>query len=91
MSPGALDRARLGTVLRYGVVLIAGMLAGNRLLSAVGNWREWHRWAATDPSAADLYRTNFWFDLASVAVAIGLAALLFYLLRPTASTGRRGS
>jgi hypothetical protein len=40
-----------------------------------------------DPSGADLYRTNFWFDFATAGLAIGLAALLYHLLRPADSAG----
>ena len=72
--------------MRYGCVLVAGYLAGTGVVSALTNWREWHRWAVDDPSVADLYRTNFWFDLASSAAAIALAALLFHLLRPASPT-----
>ena len=70
------------SAVRYGCVAAGGFLAGNGIVSALTNWREWHRWAGDDPSVADLYRTNFWFDLASSAAALALAALLFHLLRP---------
>ncbi len=70
------------TIVRYALVLFGGFLAGSRLVDAVDNWREWHEWALADPSAADLYRTNFWVDV-TFAVLIGcLAALIYWLLRP---------
>jgi hypothetical protein len=58
--------------LRYGLVLIAGMLAGNRVVEAVRAWREWHAWAGSDPSGSEAYRTFFLVN----------TALLWHLLRP---------
>lgn len=79
------------SVIRYGCVLAGGFLAGSRVVSAIRNWREWHRWAVLDPSAADLYRTNFWFDLATAGIAIGLAAVLYRLLRPVENARTPGA
>ena len=71
------------TLARRALALIGGLIAGWRLVGAIANWREWRRWAATDPSAAELYQLNLWFDVATAAVAAGMAGLLWYLLRPT--------
>ena len=71
------------SLVRYAGVLLGGLIAGWRLVGAIANWREWRRWAATDPSAAELYQINLWFDLASAAFAAAIAALLWHLLRPT--------
>jgi hypothetical protein len=71
------------SLVRYAGVLVSGLIAGWRLVGAIANWRQWRRWAATDPSAAELYQINLWFDLAAAAFAAAIAALLWYLLRPT--------
>ena len=68
--------------LRYALVLIAGMLAGNRVVEAVRAWREWHTWAGSDTSASEAYRTFFLVNTAAAVLSIGLAALLWHLLRP---------
>ena len=68
--------------LRYGLVLIAGMLAGNRVVEAVRAWREWHTWAGRDASGSEAYRTFFLVNTTAALLSIGLAALLWHLLRP---------
>ena len=68
--------------LRYGLVLIAGMLAGNRVVEAVRAWREWHAWVGADASGSEAYRTFFLVNTTAALLSIGLAALLWYLLRP---------
>ena len=69
-------------VARYGLILLAGVCAGGRMVAAVGNWRLWHELAVSDPSAADLYRTNFWIDVVVVAVLVAAAWLVNLVLRP---------
>ena len=69
-------------VARYGLILVAGVCAGGRVVTAVGNWRMWHELAVPDPSAADLYRTNFWIDVVVVAVFVAAAWLVNLMLRP---------
>jgi hypothetical protein len=70
------------TLTRYAVVLVAGFIAGGQLVGAAQAWREWHRWAISDPSAADLYRTNFWIAVTIAALSLSLGWLIFRLLRP---------
>jgi hypothetical protein len=72
-------------VARYGVVLLAGIIAGGRAVDAVQAWREWHRWAERDPSAADAYRTFWMVDLAVAALTLATALLSWWLLRPSVS------
>lgn len=74
---------QLRTLARYGLVVFGGLLAGRRSVDALHAWREWHRWALTDPSAADLYRTNFWVDVVILGLTLGIAGLLYR------SVGRR--
>ena len=72
---------RIRKLTRSALVLVGGLLAGSRMVDAVCAWREWQRWAVSDPSAADLYRTNFWIDVALATVAIAGAGLVSWLLR----------
>lgn len=67
---------------RYLAVLFVGFIAGGRIVSAIRGWREWQAWAERDPSAADAYRTFFVMDIAIVALAISIAGLIWWLLRP---------
>ena len=68
--------------LRYALVLIAGMLAGNRVVEAIRAWQEWHSWLVSDASGSEAYRTFFLVNATAALLCIGLAALLWYLLRP---------
>ena len=72
-------------VVRYVVVLLAGIIAGGRAVDAVQAWREWHRWAERDPSAADAYRTFWIVDVAVGVLSLAMALLIWWLLRPPAS------
>jgi hypothetical protein len=67
---------------RYGLVFFGGLLAGSRCVDAAHAWRAWHRWSLADPSAADLYRTNFWVDVVIVILTVGIAGLIYRWLRP---------
>jgi hypothetical protein len=79
-------KRRTRNLTRLVLVLLGGFLAGERLIDASEDWRLWHNLAVEDPSAADLYRTNFWFDVAVAAVAVGGACLAYRLLRPPEDT-----
>jgi hypothetical protein len=67
---------------RHVLVLLGGFLAGSRLVDAARAWQEWHRWAVADPSAADLYRTNFWLDVVVALLTLAAAWPVHRLLRP---------
>jgi hypothetical protein len=68
--------------LRYALVSIAGIVAGDRIAEAIRAWQEWHRWMGRDPSGSDAYRTFFLVNATAALLSIGLAALLWHLLRP---------
>jgi hypothetical protein len=68
--------------LRYALVLIGGIVAGDRIAEAIRAWQEWHRWLGRDPSGSDAYRTFFLVNTTAALLSIGLAALLWHLLRP---------
>jgi hypothetical protein len=78
-------------VVRYVVVLLAGIIAGGRAVDAVQAWREWHRWAERDPSAAEAYRTFWMVDVAVAALSLAMALLIWWLLRPSVSRVRRSA
>jgi hypothetical protein len=82
---------RIRTLARHGLVLFGGFLAGSRLVDATQAWREWHQWSVTDPSAADLYRTNFWIDIVVVVLVLGVAGLTYRLLRPSTDIVDKGA
>ena len=60
-------------------MLAAGGLILWRAPLAWASWREWRQWRILDPSAADLYLTDFWFEIAPVTIgaAIQVGAILF--------------
>ncbi len=68
--------------LRYALVLIGGIVAGDRIAEAIRAWQEWHRWVGHDPSGSEAYRTFFLVNAMAALLSIGLAALLWHLLRP---------
>ena len=68
--------------LRYALVLIGGIVAGDRIVEAIRAWQEWHSWVGRDPSGSDAYRTFFLVNASAALLSIGLAALLWHLLRP---------
>jgi hypothetical protein len=78
---------RIKTIIRHALALVGGFLAGTRLIDAVKDWRQWHEWAVVDPSAADLYRTNFWLDVTFAIAIVGITALISRLLRPNVRGG----
>jgi hypothetical protein len=69
-------------IVRYGVVLVTGFIAGSRIVDAIRSWEEWSTWATRDPSAADAYRTFFLVNAATAIVSLSIAALVWWLLRP---------
>jgi hypothetical protein len=69
-------------VVRYLIVLIGGILAGDRTVEAVHSWQEWQGRLASDPSGAEVYKHFLLINLAEAALSLSLAALLWYLLRP---------
>jgi hypothetical protein len=75
------QKGKLQTI-RYIAVLITGFFAGSRAVDAIRSWREWHSWAARDPSGADAYKTFFMANAIAVALSLAIAVLVWWLLRP---------
>ena len=59
-------------------------------MAAAQAWRDWHRWAVSDPSAADLYRTDFWVELTIALLTVAVVGLVYWLLRPGTATRHTG-
>jgi hypothetical protein len=70
--------------LRYGVVLVAGFIAGSRAVSAVQSWHQWRLLRESDPSGADAYLTVAEVDTVIAVLSLAVAVLLWWLLRPRA-------
>jgi hypothetical protein len=91
MQPTRSDNMKVRTLARHAVVLLGGFIAGGRFVEAAQAWREWHRWTVADPSAADLYRTTFWIAVTIAGLSLGLGALVFWMLRPSAEATPTGA
>ena len=48
---------------------------------ALRDYRDWREAKVNDPSIAELYETDLWFEGAGVTVALGLGLLIFLGLR----------
>jgi hypothetical protein len=48
---------------------------------AIRDFRDWREAAISDPSAAELYETDFWFETAGMVIALGLGLVFFYGLK----------
>jgi len=70
---------------RWGLLLAAVAVSGYRLPGAFRNFQEWRASFMVDPSAADVYKTNFMVNAVGIAVILIVAGAAFYLLRPRAA------
>jgi len=70
---------------RWGLLLAAVAVSGYRLPVTFRNFQEWRAAMLVDPSAADLYKTNFMVNAVGIVVILIVAAAAFYLLRPRAA------
>jgi hypothetical protein len=73
---------------RWGLLVAAVAVTGYRLPKAFRDFREWRLALHEDPSAADLYWTNFMVDVVGAAVILCVGLGLFYLLRSSATHRR---
>jgi hypothetical protein len=78
----------LRKVARYGLVLLAGIMAGGRVVGAYQAWQQWRLWRGRDPSLAEATLTVAEVDLVIAVLWLGVASLIWWLLRPR--TGSRG-
>jgi hypothetical protein len=71
-------------IARCAVVLLAGALAGVKMVSAAQAWQQYLWWREGDPSGAAAYLTFAEVDVAIAVVAVSLAGLVWWLLRSPA-------
>jgi hypothetical protein len=70
---------------RWGLLLAAVAVSGYRLPATVRNFQEWRAAMPIDPSAAELYKTNFSVNAVGIVIILVVAVGVFYLLRPRAT------
>jgi hypothetical protein len=70
---------------RWGLLLAAVAVSGYRLPATLRNFQAWRASLLVDPSAADLYKTNFMVNAVGIAVILIVAGAAFYFLRPRAA------
>jgi len=68
--------------IRWGLLLSAVGVAGFRLPSTYGAFRDWHAVRLSDPSAAELYRLNFTANAVGIVIILVVTLAVFYFLRP---------
>ncbi len=70
---------------RWGLLLAAVAVSGYRLPATVRNFQDWRAALPIDPSAAELYKTNFSVNAVGIVIILVVAVGAFYLLRPRAA------
>jgi len=56
--------------------------------SAARNYRDWREALVNDPSVAELYEMNLWFDSAGIAAGLVIGSLIFFGLKQKAEPPR---
>jgi hypothetical protein len=77
--------------IRYAIVLVAGIIAGGRAVSALEAWQQWRRWRDRDPSGADAYRAFAQVDTVIAVLTLAVAVLIWWLLRPRSGKAPGGA
>ena len=66
---------------RWWLGLTGFFMAASVIPETLRNYRMWHAALATDPSAADFWRTEFYLDLARIAAELIVAVAIFVFLK----------
>jgi len=80
-----LDPSFLRNIVRSCVVLLTGIIAGGRAISAVKSLEQYQAMRMTEPSRAEPYLSAAAHDLGIVALSVTLAGLVWWLLRPSSA------
>jgi hypothetical protein len=72
---------RWRNLIRWAALVCAIAVVVWLMPDAARNYRAWREAEINDPSAAELYETNLWFDAAGMAAALGFGSLIFVGLR----------
>lgn len=67
---------------RWGLLLAAVAVSGYRLPGTFRSFQQWRGALLIDPSAAELYKTNFTVNAVGMVIILGVAIAVFYFLRP---------
>ena len=78
------DPRSIRDAIRWGLLLSAVGVAGFRLPSTYGAFRDWHAVRISDPSAAEMYRLTLMANIVGIAIILAVALGVFYFLRPRA-------
>lgn len=57
-------------------------MAAPLVLEMLRNYGKWHAALASDPSAADFWKTAFYLGMGRFAAEIGLVIAIFFILKP---------
>ncbi len=66
---------------RWGLLLAAVAVSGYRLPATFRNFQQWRAAMPVDPSAGDLYKTNFAVNAVGILIIVVVAVGVSYLLR----------
>jgi hypothetical protein len=89
VAVAALKQVR--AVVRYGVVLVAGVIAGGRAVSAFQALQQWRIWRERDPSAADAYLTFAEVDATIAVVSLVFALVVWWILGEPSGSPPQGT
>jgi len=78
------DPRSIRDAIRWGLLLAAVGVAGFRLPSTYGAFRDWHAVRFSDPSAAETYRLTLTANIVGISIILAVALAVFYFLRPRA-------
>jgi hypothetical protein len=64
------------------LLLAAVAVSGYRLPGTFRSFQQWRGALPIDPSAAELFKTNFTVNAVGIVIILGVAITVFYFLRP---------
>lgn len=77
----------LRNIVRSCVVLLAGIIAGGRAVSAVQSLEQYQAIRTTDPSLAEPHLTVAAYDIGILLLSVTIGGLVWWLLRPSSERG----